>query len=740
MRYFSTKSKSTRSIAGISGILLLLFGVLSLIFQYSTTVPVYAQVGWEPGDLGPLVVIDGRSQTLDSGSDNQDDYVAFVPQGSSRVDLAKVVPDAGGRSGALDGIETVIPGGTDPAVVVTPGGDVFVAAVAGGEIVEVGCADDEDNCTDPESVSDPEPAIETSCFDGVDNDGDGEADSDDSDCFACFSSGGPDVAGFSGGMGARMQFVTAVPDPEQLCPFEAGDVCDDTIDNDGDGVADAEDPDCSIEGGFVSLPFGGPNCNDGIDNDGDELTDNEDPGCNEAGEGPCSDEIDNDGDGLADGEDPGCTVEPPVGIEGEGSSTEFSCRDGLDNDGDERVDVADVDCKWSSQQTSSERGLCSDEIDNDGDEAVDSDDEDCFQPQIDLQGSDSDGQTADAEGGDNETADVEPTSFNLQTGTATSPQLTFVTTGPAPPASNPDNAASDDGSDVYFVWEEEGDIMFSASHDGGDTWSEKLNLSNNAGVSREPRVDTSSDGQFVHVAWQDNTPGNDEIFYSRGTSTDGVETFNGGSPVGSPINLSNTGRTSNDHQLVAEGSNVYVCWVDYTTGNGDIYFRKSNNNGATFSSTINLSRGSGLSFLSSRDPDMAAQGSLVSVIWSVHPDRAATGPGEIIFRESTNNGGSFGSHIVVSKTLRTDSREPQIDYTPEDNERYAGWHDKGGPRRVYTTAGTFNVLASESDNGRTFSAPVNLSDAPNNPDPGKQTSQLQVVDDVAIWDPTSRRG
>ena len=43
------------------------------------------------------------------------------------------------------------------------------------------------------------------------------------------------------------------------------------------------------------------------------------------------------------------------------------------------------------------------------------------------------------------------------------------------------------------------DIMFSASHDGGDTWSEKYNLSNNAGVSREPRVDTSSDGVHVHV-------------------------------------------------------------------------------------------------------------------------------------------------------------------------------------------------------------------------------------------------
>jgi hypothetical protein len=59
---------------------------------------------------------------------------------------------------------------------------------------------------------------------------------------------------------------------------------------------------------------------------------------------------------------------------------------------------------------------------------------------------------------------------------------------------------------------------------------------------------------------------------------------------------------------------------------------------------------------------------------------------------------------------------------------------------VNTAAGTFNVLATESDNGRTFSALVNLSDAPNNDFKTKNTSQLEVIFDVGIWDPTSRRG
>jgi hypothetical protein len=727
MRYFNKKSKNNCGIVGIASILFLILGVVSLIFQSSTTVQVYGQ----QADLGPLTNIGPpfRSDSQDSDSDGTDIFISYDAQGEENVYLGKVIADIGGKRGGAeqDDPRRIIQGGTDPAMDVTPGGQVYVAAEQEGEIAFVECADDDDNCEPPKSVSNPAPQIETSCFDGVDNDGDGDVDSDDSDCFACFDSGeGPVVAAF-GGMGARLQFVTATPDPEPICPFEPGDLCDDGIDNDGDGVTDQEDdPDCGLEGGYTS--FFDVNCNDGLDNDGDELTDAADPGCNEAGEAFCSNEIDDDGDGLTDGDDPGCTTEPPVGIEGEGG--EDSCIDGVDNDGDNRIDIADRDCKWSSQQESSMRGLCSDGLDNDDDGVIDSDDEDCRQPG-ESAGTLDTGETASAE--DNDTAGVEPTSFNVQPGSTTSsPQLTFVQTGggDAPPASNTDIASSSDGSDVYVVWEQEGEIMLAASHDGGETWEEIVTVSNTLGASTEPSVATSADGQFVHVIWQD-TPGNGDIFYAR--STNGGETFE------TSRNLSNTSGRSNDHQLLAEGSNVYVVWVDYTTGNGDINFRKSNDNGETFSATTNLSRGSGLSFLASRDPDMAAQGTKVSVIWAAYPDRSARGLGEIIFRESLNSGGTFGKHIVVSKTL-ADSKEPQIDYTPEDGERYAAWNDKGGPRRVNTATGPYNVLAAESDNGITFSTPFNLSDAPNNLFKTKNTSQLEVIFDVGIWDPTSRRG
>ena len=289
------------------GVLLLILGVGSLIFQYSTTANVYAQVSVGPlWNMGEGDTAD-KSVSQDSDSDGTDIFVAYQREGVKEVKLGKVVPNTStGERGEAedDDPQVIIDGGADPAIDVTPGGQVKVAAEQQGEIAFVGCDNDDDACQ-----------------------------------------------------------------PSKI----------------------------------VSIPTTGP---------------------------------------------------PPVGIEGEGGSG--SCTDNLDNDGDGRTDVADVDCKYSSEQESSQRGLCSDRQDNDNDTRIDSDDEDCFHPSgtagavdtAETAGAEEDngetagaeedngetagaeednGETAGAEE-DNDTADVEPTSFNLQPGTTSSPQLTFVST------------------------------------------------------------------------------------------------------------------------------------------------------------------------------------------------------------------------------------------------------------------------------------------------------------------------
>ena len=58
----------------------------------------------------------------------------------------------------------------------------------------------------------------------------------------------------------------------------------------------------------------------------------------------------------------------------------------------------------------------------------------------------------------------------------------------------------------------------------------------------------------------------------------------------------------------ASGSNRFVVWQDSSdTGPGDIYFKRSTDNGATWKSPVNLSSNSGKSY----DPDIAVSGTNV---------------------------------------------------------------------------------------------------------------------------------
>lgn len=94
-------------------------------------------------------------------------------------------------------------------------------------------------------------------------------------------------------------------------------------------------------------------CNDGLDNDGNGLADNEDPSCYTPfmDEGdifadlPCADGVDNDGDGLIDALDPQCASRSATAEDG----THDTCTDGVDNNGDGLVDSDDPNCAHGSE-------------------------------------------------------------------------------------------------------------------------------------------------------------------------------------------------------------------------------------------------------------------------------------------------------------------------------------------------------------------------------------------------------
>ncbi len=150
------------------------------------------------------------------------------------------------------------------------------------------------------------------------------------------------------------------------------DACADGLDNDGDGLADAADPDCTgptddDEATPTDAADAGA-CANGLDDDEDGLVDAADPGCinatddSESEDNPvaaeegavldawtlsCDNGLDDDNDGLADDDDPDCVADPR-GPEG----AWFACSDGLDNDMDGLTDwPEDPHCYRASDAT-----------------------------------------------------------------------------------------------------------------------------------------------------------------------------------------------------------------------------------------------------------------------------------------------------------------------------------------------------------------------------------------------------
>jgi hypothetical protein len=96
-------------------------------------------------------------------------------------------------------------------------------------------------------------------------------------------------------------------------------------------------------------------------------------------------------------------------------------------------------------------------------------------------------------------------------------------------------------------------------------------------------------------------------------------------------------RTITKAPVTISGDNIYVTWWTNKTTNGDgeVMFRASNDNGATFGDKINLSNNT---VTNSVDAEIAAEGGNVMVTWW---ERNSTS-NEPVAKVSTDNGATFG--------------------------------------------------------------------------------------------------
>lgn len=259
-----------------------------------------------------------------------------------------------------------------------------------------------------------------------------------------------------------------------------------------------------------------------------------------------------------------------------------------------------------------------------------------------------------------------------------------------------------DGNSVYVVWEnyrkyngkELANTDIRISHDRGNTWSEAIKVTDaNEGGPYLTLAD-NGDINMLHISHNydlKRTKGyNWEIMFTK--SKDKGKTWQ------EPVRLTEDIGDSRFPTAVTTGSKIYTVWWDDRDDtryekkgypaitpkkdhNFEIYFKKSLDNGKTWSEDIRLTNARGVS----ADPSIKANGNNIYVIWGDGRSKSE----DIYFKYSTDGGKTWSKDLKL--TNKAPTMHPSLDIDHEGNV-YVLWSErKGEEMDIYFKKGKINT-------------------------------------------------
>ncbi len=235
--------------------------------------------------------------------------------------------------------------------------------------------------------------------------------------------------------------------------------------------------------------------------------------------------------------------------------------------------------------------------------------------------------------------------------------------------------AVDSSGNLQVVWYDStpgnNEIYYKKSMDAGATWSPSQRLTWNSGASWHPVIALDSSGN-PHVVWYDDTPGNLDIYYKK--STDGGTTW----PTSQRLTWT-SGASYSPAIAIDSSDNLHVVWDDYTPGYPEIYYKKGANEGASWAPSQRLTWTSG----SSHAPAIAVEfpGNLHLVWYDDTP-----GNPEIYYKKSTDGGATWTTGQRLTLTSGS-SESPSISVDSSGNIHVV-WMDKTpGNMEIYYMKG-----------------------------------------------------
>jgi len=196
-------------------------------------------------------------------------------------------------------------------------------------------------------------------------------------------------------------------------------------------------------------------------------------------------------------------------------------------------------------------------------------------------------------------------------------------------------AASSNGS-VHVVWRDERggprQIYYKRSPDGGTTWSADTCLSNTPDTCKFSSIAVAD--TIVHVVWDGYYGWDYEIYYRR--------SVNSGLSWGPIVRLTDAWNESCLPSMAVLDTMIHVVWQDYRDFCWQIYYKRSIDNGTTWSPDRRLTA-IGSDWLC---PSVAVTGSNVHVVWRGYD--GATSQPTLFYKSSSNAGSTWTSDTCLS--------------------------------------------------------------------------------------------
>ena len=268
--------------------------------------------------------------------------------------------------------------------------------------------------------------------------------------------------------------------------------------------------------------------------------------------------------------------------------------------------------------------------------------------------------------------------------------------------------ASGVGGILHVVWMDRRDgnaeIYYKRSSDQGINWSPDLRLTNNPDSSKFPAV--AAAGDDVHIVWIDHRSNTYSIYYKR-SSDQGISW----SPE---VRLSDNTANSSLPTVWSAGPEVHSVWEDWRGSKTQVYYKHSSDGGTTWSSNSSLTSDT----LNNVSPSVSSSGSNVHVVWSKRS--SVINPGWVYYMHSTDHGTTWTQGIhLPDDTTRTDN--PSI------------WASGSSVHAVWTNWSSYEIYFKRStDQGSTWSPDARLTYDPSvseNPSVVVSGSNVHVV-----WD------